>query len=82
MVSFTEGRYAQVVRVAMNRAGVDSAPLPRLGGPSITRIGQSTPLRTWGKYRIQRLIEMVSWPQPPMRERAEACVAVMGVELE
>lgn len=82
MASFTEGRYAEVMRAAMSRAAVDFVVLPTSGGPRITRLGSSIPLRYWEKYWIQLYMEIVGWLPPPMRERAEARLAAMDVEFE
>ncbi len=80
MATFTEGRYAEVMREAKERAAVDFPVLPDLEGPSVLRMGRSIPLRYWQKYWIQLYLEIVSWLGPTMRARAEERLRAMDVE--
>lgn len=53
IATFTQGRYAEVVRAAQQIAGVTFPIFPEDNGPKVVRIGESTPRTYWQKYWIQ-----------------------------
>jgi len=53
--------------------------LPRIGGPRIVRIGQSTPHRYWEQYWIQLYLEVVGWLEPDQQALAQARLDELGV---
>jgi hypothetical protein len=85
ITAFTEGRYAEVMQAARKivvaRLGEDAhfPVLPEIGGPRITRMGESTPHRYWDKYWIQLYLEVVGWLVPDQQALAEARLKELGV---
>ena len=78
VATFTEGRYAEVMQTAQESVAVQSGQatgfpiLPKIGGPSIARMGNSTPHQYWARYWIQLYLEIVSWLTPEQQAQAEA----------
>jgi hypothetical protein len=78
MTTFTEGRYAEVMQAAREivvaRHGKDAyfPVLPKIGGPRIVRMGESTPRAYWGQYWIQLYLEVVGWLEPDQQALARA----------
>ena len=86
IATFTEGRYAEVMRETRDLASVrcgDSAAfpiLPRSGGPQVRRIGRSSPRQYWARYWIQLYLEIESWLEPSQRAEAKARLRKMQVD--
>jgi DNA-binding Lrp family transcriptional regulator len=87
ITTFTEGRYAEVMKAARDIVTAQGGEnlgfpiLPRIGGPSIVRIGKSKPHQYWARYWIQLYLEIVSWLGPDQRSQAEARLAKLQVEV-
>ena len=78
--TFTDGRYAEVMREAQSRAGCELAILPVAGGALVRRCGRSTPRTYWEKYWIQLYLEVVSWLPPAAQAGAAGRLAQVGVD--
>jgi hypothetical protein len=85
VTTFTEGRYAEVMQeardIVVDRRGEDAhfPVLPKIGGPRIVRMGESTPRRYWDQYWIQLYLEIVGWLEPDQRSLAEARLKELDV---
>jgi hypothetical protein len=85
ITTFTEGRYAEVMQAAreivVGHRGQDAhfPILPRIGGPRIVRMGESTPHKYWDQYWIQLYLEIVGWLKPDQRALAEARLTELDV---
>jgi hypothetical protein len=86
ITTFTEGRYAEVMRAAKDIAVANGGEslqfpvLPKIGGTSIVRIGKSTPHQYWARYWIQLYLEIVSWLEPDQQEQAGERLYDLDVE--
>jgi hypothetical protein len=86
MATFTEGRYAEVMEVAQETVAEQLGEqarfpiLPRIGGPRVVRMGQSTPRQYWARYWIQLYLEVVSWLTP--EQQAQAVVRLNKLKVE
>ena len=54
--------------------------LPRIGGPSIVRIGKSKPHQYWARYWIQLYLEIVGWLDPEEQDQARTRLSKLKVE--
>ena len=79
MATFTEGRYAEVMREARELSGANFPIFPELDGPQVMRRGKSFPRTYWEKYWIQLYLEIVSWLNPDMQAQAEARLERMQI---
>ena len=86
ITTFTEGRYAEVMQAAREivvaRRGEDAyfPVLPKIGGPRIVRMGESTPHTYWAQYWIQLYLEVVGWLEPDQQILAQARLKHLKVE--
>jgi hypothetical protein len=71
ITTFTEGRYAEVIREAARLAGVGFPILPDPSGPSVLRMGSSPPRTYWAQYWVQLFRQVVEWLPAHERARAE-----------
>ena len=85
VTTFTEGRYAEVMQEARDivvaHRGEDAhfPVLPKIGGPRVVRMGESTPRRYWDQYWVQLYLEIVGWLEPDQRNLAEARLKELDV---
>ena len=70
IATFTEGRYAEVMAEACKACQAAFPILPTQDGPTVVRIGKSTPRKYWEKYWIQLYLEIVNWLPPAARKQA------------
>jgi hypothetical protein len=86
ITSFTEGKYAEVLKqardMAVERSGVGYTfnILPSAGGPIVTRMNQSKPHQYWARYWIQLYLEVTSWLSPDQRRQAQARLDRLKIE--
>jgi len=81
VTTFTRGRYAEVMHEAARLAGTGFPVLPVASGPSVLRMGSSTPRKYWEKYWIQLHLEVARWLTPAQQDRARARLAELDVEV-
>jgi hypothetical protein len=80
MASFTDGRYADVMRETQRLAGVDFPIFPDPSKPRVTWTGKSKPRKYWDKCWIQLYLEVLRWLPPKARKAAAARLEKLGVE--
>ena len=76
--AFTQGRYAEVMRDAMQIAGVEFPVFPDPEGAIC--LPEEKRCQYWVKYWIQLFLEIASWLSPDERKQAEARLKKAGVE--
>ncbi len=79
IVSFTHGRYGEILADARRAAEASFPILPVEGGPAVPRRGDQPPRTYWQRHWIQLYLEIVSWL--PAEEQARAEVRLQQAEV-